>query len=315
MSEPDFSGIDPLRVPEARRRVAVLDEYLALAPASEEDVRRLAASIGISRSSFFRLAQVWRLHRQPSLLVIGKRGASSRDYGIHPKAVEIMNDVIAEAAPDAKLAATTAEIRRRCAAEGVRPPSKQTIYNHARKARAAAPSVDGPPRIAVGRMWFHLPVKGKPATAMPMLLVALALPERVIVAHRISTDPDMPPSVSDLIDEVAALRTPGAEPRQILLAPDDRRVGAAALDRAGLNLTRSHGGSVQRELSRALNGQLGPLAAIYQRGMARPTTKSVLSRQDEPLPAAEIAGIIESAVDVHNAATLTPAPAFDLAPL
>lgn len=315
MSEPDFSGIDPLRVPEARRRVAALNEYLALAPASEEDVRRLAGSIGISRSSFFRLAQVWRLHRQPSLLVVGKRGATSRDYGIDPRATEIMNEVIVGTTPDAKLATTTAEIRRRCAAEGVNPPSKQTIYNHARKARAATPVVIGPPRIAVGRMWFHLPVKGKPATSMPTLLVAVALPERVIVAHRISTDPDTPPSVNDLIDGVAALRTPGAEPRPILLAPDDRRVGAAALDRAGLNLTRSHSGSVQRELSKAFNGQLGPLAAIYQRGMARPATKPVLSRQDEPLPASEIAGIIESAVDAHNAATLATTPAFDLAPL
>ena len=28
MNTPDFSGIDPLRVPEARRRVAALNEYL-----------------------------------------------------------------------------------------------------------------------------------------------------------------------------------------------------------------------------------------------------------------------------------------------
>lgn len=314
MSEPDFSGIDPLRVPEARRRICVLEEYLSLGAPSEADIRQFADSIGISRSSFFRLARVWRDHRDARLLVIGKRGASKRDYGLDRRSVEIMDAVIAEHGRDVTIASLVAEIERRCASQDLRPPSPQTVNNHARKARAAAGTISGPPRVVMGRMWFHLPMTDRPANAMPTLLVAVALPERVILAHRVSTDPGFPPSVHSLIDEVATLRTPVAERRPLLLDPDDRRVGAAALERADLGSTRSHNRSVQRELARAFNGRLGPLTAIYQRGRARPGIKPVLSRQDRPLPAVEVTAIIKGAIGTHNATHPAPGP-FDLAPL
>jgi hypothetical protein len=311
MSEPDFSGIDPLRVPEARRRIAVLDEYLSLAAPSEADIRRLADLIGTSRSSFFRLVRVWRDHRDARLLVIGKRGASKRDYGLDRRSVEIMTAVIAEQGCDATITSIFAEIERRCTDQNLKPPSPQTVNNHTRKARAAAGNVSGPPRIVVGRMWFHLPMTDRPANAMPTLLVAIALPERAILAHRVSTIAELPPSVTSLIDELSARRTLGAARRPVLLDPDDRRVSAAALERAGLGATRSHNRSVQRELAKALNRRLGPLTAIYQRGMAKPGIRPVLSRQDQPLPAAEVTAIIEGAISKHNGA-VAAAPSFDL---
>lgn len=109
------------------------------------------------------------------------------------------------------------------------------------------------------------------------------------------------------------MRTPGADRRPLLLDPDNRRVAAVALERLGLDSTLPGRRSVQRELSRALNGRLGPLRAIYRRVSARPRTKPVLTRQDEPLPASEVAAIIEAAVGAHNGAAPTPPPAFDLA--
>lgn len=314
MSEPDFSGIDPLRVPEARRRIAALEAYLSLAAPSEADIRRFADSIGTSRSSFFRLARVWRDHRDARLLVIGKRGASKRNYSLDRRSVEIMDTVIAEQGPDVTIVSIAAEIERRCADQNLKPPSPQTINNYARRARAESGTVGGPPRVVVGRMWFHLPMTDRPRNTMPALLVAVALPERLILTHRLSTDASRPPSVNSLIDELSAQRTAGAERRPILLDPDDRRVGAAALERAGLGATRSHKRSVQRELAKALNGRLGPLSAIYQRGMAKPGIRPVLSRQDQPLPATEVAEIIEGAVRTHNDAYGPPRP-FDLAPL
>lgn len=314
MNDPDLSGIVPLHVPEARRRIAALDEYLALDAASEEDIRRLAERIGVSRSSFFRLAAVWRNHRDARLLVIGKRGASKRHYGLSDRAKEIMAIVIAELGADVSVRKISDEIARRCTAEDVAPPSPQTVNNYARKARAASASAEGPPRIVVGRLWFHLPMSDRPHGAMPTVLVAVALPERSILSHRVATDPASPPSVNDLIDEVAGMRVTGAAKRPILLDPDDRRIAADALDRAGLGGTRFSKRSVQRELSKALNGRLGTLSAIHQRGFARPTTKTLLSRQDEALPAHDVAEIIETAVDAHNAATVAPRPEFDIAP-
>jgi len=313
MYEPDFSGIDPLRVPEARRRIAALDAYLALPSPRTSDTERFAGGIGLSRNQFGRLARVWRDHRDARLLVIGKRGAATRDYGLDPRAVAIANEVIAGAGATATLAWTAPEIERRCAEIGAPAPSRQTIYNYIRAARVAAPAgIEGPPRVVVGRVWFHLPISGMPAMAMPTLLAAVLLPERLILAHAISLDPQAPPSVGDLIDAVSRSRTPGAPPRPLLLDPDDRRAAAAALDRAGLGRTRSHDRSVQRELSQAFAGRLGSLAVIHQRGMARPATKRVIKRQDEPLTAEDAVAAIEAAIAANNAAASAPAADFDL---
>jgi hypothetical protein len=314
MSEPDFSGIDPLRVPEARRRVAAIEAYLTLPDPTSADTERFGNSIGLSRVQFGRLARVWRDHRDARLLVIGKRGAATRDYGIDGRAADIARRLIHIAGPAATLAKIAPEVELRCAEAGVAAPARGTINNwiRAELARAAIPA-DGPPRIVIGRMWFHLPVVDMPPNSMPTLLAAVALPERVVLAHAVSTDTSMPPSVSDLIDRLAAMRIGGATPRPILLDPDDRRVAIGALDRAGVGRTRSHNRSVQRELSKAFAGKLGPLAVIHQRGMARPATKRVISRQDQPLPAEQVVATIDDAVVAQNATALTGPPPFDLA--
>lgn len=232
MHESDFSGIDPLRVPEARRRIEAINEYLQLPSPTSADTSRIAASIGLSRNQFSRLARVWRDHRNARLLVIGKRGAASRDYGIDPRALTIANEVISNAGNSATLAKAAPEIERRCAQEGIAPPSRQTIYNYIRAARVTAPKpAEGHPRIVVGRMWFHLPVRGMPSDGMPTLLTAVLLPECIIVANAVSTSPSVPPSVQDLVDSLAHKQTPGAAPRPLLLDPDDRRVAAETLAR------------------------------------------------------------------------------------
>lgn len=315
MNELDFSGIDPLRVPEARRRVTAISDYLKLPAPTSEHTQSFAASIGLSRNQFCRLARVWRDYREPALLVIGKRGASTRDYGVDERAIEIANEIITFAGASAKLTKVTTEVGERCAVEGVVPPARATINNYIRKALASASNVGaGPPRVVVGRMWFHLPVSGVPTNSMPTMLAAIMLPERMIVAHSISTDPMTPPLVSNLIDNVAALSTDAKPSRPLLLDPDDRRVAAEALTRAGLGKTRSHNRSVQRELSHAFGGRLGELTAIYQRTMARPATKRVITRQDQALNALEVVEIIEGAVQAHNA-ELGVRPEFALAPV
>lgn len=311
MSEPDFSGIDPLRVPEARRRIAVLDAYLALPSPTTADAVRLAQNIGLSRWQLQRLAAVWRDHRDPKLIVVGRRGAANRDYGIAPRAIVIANAVIADSALDRAVADVSAEIEATCAAEGVTPPSRPTIYSYVRKARAAAPAT-GPDRIVIGRMWFHLPVKYQQADAMPTLLAAVMLPEAIVIAHSTSTDPAAPPSVTELVTQVAGMRTPGAPARELVIDMDDRRAAYGVMRDAGLGAIRGHRQSVQRELSRAFNGRLGPLDALCRRAKARPATRKAATRFEEPLDCFEVAAAIDGAVAAHNAAAITSTPAFDI---
>lgn len=313
MSEPDFSGIEPLRLPEARRRVAEITGYLQLHSPTISDADHRAAQLGLSRFQFYRLVRVWREHRKPSLLVIGRRGKSNRNYGLTERAVEIAHEEIASAGAGAELATVALAVEARCSAEGVAPPSRPTIWAYIRKARAAVVALDGPLRILVGRFWFHLPVMDAPSGSMPMLLGAVLLPERIIIAHEVSTDPDQPPSIATLVETLAALRTPGAAKRTLLLDPNDRRAASSVLAAAGLGHVASHPRSVQRELSRAFGDQLGPLKVIYRRGAAKPATRRVSTRLDQPLQESDALSVIAEAVDSSNVLSPVETPAFDIA--
>ncbi|MFD1787704.1 hypothetical protein ACFSC3_08975 [Sphingomonas floccifaciens] len=212
MSDPDFSGIDPLRVPEARRRIAAITEYLALQAPNTSDSIRIAASIGLSRWQLQRLATAWRDHRDPKLLVFGSRGTTTRDYGIDHRAAEIGHAIIGRENGTARSATAIAVlIEEECARENVRPPSRPTIWSWLRKARAdGRAQMTGSPRIAIGRLWFPLPVANEPTDAMPSLLAAVLLPERRIVAFRVSIDLDQPPSLTAVIDDLERLRSTGS---------------------------------------------------------------------------------------------------------
>ena len=312
MTEPCFSGIDPLRLPEVRRRIAALNRYLALPEPNTADAVRFGKSIGLSRWQFQRLAAVWRNHRDPRLVFNGRHGRSKRDYGIAPRATEIAEEVIAQARENDTVTAISIEIEARCAAESVAPPSRPTIWSYVRKARAEAPA-SGPPRVVIGRMWFHLPIKGKAPEAMPMLLAAVLLPEGKVVAYRISTDPLVPPPVAELVAELAAARTGRAPARKLRIDADDRRAADRALVEAGLNSVRADGRSVQKDLSRSLGGRLGPLVALYRRSRARPATRKPSTRLEQPLESADVVSAVEDAIATYNASSPSPMPEFDIA--
>ena len=218
MSEPDFSGIDPLRVPEARRRVEAIRRYLALEAPSSADTTRIASTIGLSRVQFGRLVRAWRDHRDAALLVVGKRGPATRDYGVDTRALAIMQRAIAETGAETTLNALAAEIDQHCMARGIAPPARGTINNHLKKARArGGTAISGPPKIVVGRGWFHLPIVGVPHETMPMVLLAVALPERFILAFDVCLDASEPPHPGELVEKIAsrtrASSTRGTRPR------------------------------------------------------------------------------------------------------
>lgn len=312
MIEPDFSGIEPVRVPEARRRVAAISAYLDLHSPTSADATSYAARLDLSRGQFLRLVRVWRDHRKASLLVIGKRGKATRAYSVDSRATEIMKEVVAASGGSADLRYVAAEVEQRCTEERVKPPARATIYNNIREARALGNGhIDGSPRVVIGRMWFHLPIEELPAGSMPTLLVAVLLPERQIIAHRLSMEPTDPPSVEALVGDLLARRTAGANARALLVEPDDRRAAAEAFHQAGITI-RPHYRSVQREISRAFGGRLGPLSAIYRRALARPLTRKQQILQGKPLTATEARMAVENAIVLNNAAVGSGAASFDI---
>lgn len=315
MEDIDFAGIDPVRVPEAKRRVAVLEEYTNLVDPKRTDTQRYADKLKLSVVQFNRLVKTWRNHREPSLLVIGRRGISKRSYGIEERAIEIARECVADAGEKDTLNAILNVIAGRCAIENLRPPSRGTVWNYLREARAAARiSTDqGPPRLALERIWVRLPIIDASPAFMPTVLIAVLLPERMIVAHDISVDKTKPPSVARVIADLARVRDKGAEKRPLLLSADDRRVGAGALAAAGLSKVPTYERSVLRELSNAFAGRLGALELIHYRGMAKTAKRRGITRQEAPLKGNVAKELIELAIRAHNEACDTQV-AFDILP-
>lgn len=267
MPEPDMTGIDPLRLAEARRRIDILDEYLALDRTAVSDATTYAKRIGVSRSQFYTLAKAWRLHRDPRLLGLNKGYSASRDYGIASRALAIMEEELGCAE---ELDALVSAVTTRCAREGVPAPSPQTVRDRFRGRQARTPRIDGPRRVLISRMWFRLPVGPTGTEEMPMLLTATLIPERIIVAHELSTSAAKPLSVQRLLERVHTLRSVGARKRGLLIDRADRLHARDVLDAFGFDRERDWHGSVQREASRHFAGRLGDLDAIFQRGSARP---------------------------------------------
>lgn len=308
----DFTGVEPLRLHEARRRVAAIEAYLQIRSPTGQDTLDAARSIGLNQPQFSRLVRIWRAHHDVSRLVSGRRGPPKRDYGLDPRGMEILAKAINNAGDKAELASISTAVERACKRAGVRPPSKATMWKRIRAARAAgALQISPEPLIIMGRMWFHFPIAGRSKEEMPCLLAAVALPERHIIYHEISTELSQPPSIAKAVEMLLASRTAEAPNRRLLLDPYDCGAASAVLHHAGLSAVKPHKRSVQRMFTKALGGELGSLNGIFRRENARPTHRQLL-RQDQPLTEVEVHNIIEAAIERHNGVFLSDMPPFDI---
>ena len=308
----DFSGVEPLRLHEARRRVAAVEAYNQLKSPTTHDATDAAQSIGLNLAQFRRLVRVWRTYRDASLLVSGPRRRPRGDYGLDPRAEEIIAKAIEEAGDNAELAPVSRAVRCACDHAGVRPPSQATIYKRIKAVRATGVGqIAADPLIIVGRMWFHLPITGRLTGDMPCLLVALTLPERQIIYHEISTNPSHPPCVRNAVRALITNRNQEAPKRRLLLDPYDFDVASAVLDEANLPAVKPHKRSVQRMLTKAMGGKLSSLNAIYRPQNARPHNRKI-SRQDNPLQENELHKIIELGIEHHNNSLASEVPLYDI---
>lgn len=312
MPEPDFAGIEPTRVPEAKRRLAAIDKYLSLPSPTGEDAIRLARSIGITRYQFQRLVKAWCEHRNAKMLVVTKRGRATRNYGIDPRAKAIATEVIEASGADAQLTKVAPIVEQRCVEVGAKPPSRPTIYNWIRQRQAQAANAEGAPRIVVGRMWPRLVVKAHPDT-FPLVLVAVALPEKCILAHRVSFDPARPASVRDLVDDLLRKRSTKAMARPLLLSPNDLKEARRSLRVNGLDDLKSHPRSLQRIMSQTFGGALADIRVVFQIQKALKTSAANLSRQDEAISEDFAMATIDQAVSDHNRRCGYNQVSFDIA--
>lgn len=301
MSKPSYEGIDPARLPEVQRRIAAINKYHAIQIPTGNDVSAIGASIGLSRFQFQRLVNAWRNHRDPTMLVIAKRGEAKRSYGIDPIAKRIAWDEINEAGTAAELSTLAPIIEQGCADAGVVPPSRPTIHNYIKKFRTTNEDRNGlPAAVVIGRMWPRIPVRQEATIVMPLVLCAVILPERFIVAARMSFDPEKPARVADIVNDLVAKNGSTGKPRMLLMEPNDHRMVETLLEKAGLDKVRGHRLSIQRQIARAFGGKLGSLDVVTRRAAANDPQAANLSRQDEAISQALAKRSIQNAIAKNN---------------
>lgn len=303
MSELDLSGIDPLRRDEVRRRIEVLERYLAIERGTRADAERHAREIGIGVAQFYRLTKAWRLHRRPDVVGAGERGRPKvRKDGVPQASRRIVDEVVQDVGANAKLEDLLMEVRRRCAAAGTPAPSRGALWTYVMDARATSPIRTGERRrLVVGRFWAELPTVHGDVIMFPEVAIALLLPDRRIVGTDVSLDPSKRASIAlALARAFAAMGDVPADFDVEVSAADREEVLPVHLARLGREPARG-GGSTSTTIVQNLGRVIGGMRVLHRSHAAKPE-RLLRARTVSPLDAATSAAEVELAVRRHNAA-------------
>ncbi len=302
MNEPDFSGVMPTRLEEALRRIKVIEAYLAIELPTGNDTVAAAEKLGISRWAFTRLAKSWRNHRDPALLVRSQNGPSRRDYGIAEQAKEIALRIIHDKGMEAEISNVAPVVEEACRNAGLTPPSRPTIYNYILAERSGgALKFNQDACVLIGRMWFQLPMQDKGLNEMPCALLAVSLPERVVLAHAISAQRDKPPSVQEVSRTLIDRASNGGALRDIVMDRLDAKIAGPVFSELGYLAPKPSRLSPQRLLARAFGDRMGELKPVYHSSGALAKPPYTMGRHDKPLTVGAAVAVIEAAIESSNA--------------
>lgn len=302
MAEIDLSGIDPLRLAEVRRRIDILNRFGALKRPTGAQSDAFAAEMGTSKPQFYRLAKLWRLHKNPLLLCGGTRKPhrAQRTDGVTPAVKKIVSDVIEAMGSDARISKICREVAIRCERVGEAVPSRSGIWPYVMDARArGGQQTEGPRRIVLGRVWAKVPTLHEGTTFFPEILLACELPSRRIVGFDISVDP-------------ARIADPALALAMAFTAHQDLREGVEIVMDAGdaiavRDVYMHWVGSEPQPmshfttgiLSRSLGRRLAEMPILYRPTIAS-TERLLKSKINSPVSGADAIEHIKLSIGRHN---------------
>lgn len=314
MSRPEDSGVNPLRLPMALRRLAAIKKYLKLSNPTQQDTKEIAQSVGLSRSYFQTLVNAWLAHQDISLLVPKTDQKKGRGVRLNPRVYEILDEEVRNPVHHFHGPSITAQIQLRCKGEGLPAPSSGLIAGRIRKAKAENPEANNPaPRIVVGRAWVKLPtrsIQGDEITAHPAVLLAVALPEGVVLNWRMALNDEQSPSMRDFVIDLVGGETLGALERPLWMQGVDIRAAGDTMTEVGLENLREYPLSVQNELVRCFNEKLGSLRVYFRARYKSNDASKILKWEDEPVSRDTAFGVIGKAIASHNASRGGDYPAY-----
>jgi hypothetical protein len=142
--EIDWSAVPAGLLPEVKRRVVILEAYLALPNPTKNDRKAAMSWLGVGHAMFYRMLRQWKDSRDPAKLPSARRDKSvGRNRKLlRPDVEQIIADTLADLGLDARPEVIVSEVRARCSVAGVKPPSRMTIRQRRRAAAPAAARTD-----------------------------------------------------------------------------------------------------------------------------------------------------------------------------
>jgi hypothetical protein len=302
--EHDVSGINPLRIKTARQRMETIEEYLSLPERSKAAKLAAATSLGLTNSGFQRLINSWIKYKDISRLV-GNRKISVVRKKLQPAVRKMILSEIEAAGHEASASKIHRKVVEYCRTKRVKTPCFMTVYHILLEVRQkTSQMVGGTPRIVFGRMYFKLPIQDQSTneltTRLAEMLVAVALPERIIISYAISVN-ETPASFTGLIENFIKLASDDAKSRPLIIDKADPNSNHPLFVEHGLRLHEPSENTPQRELNCAFGTYLGQLKTYYRQKLLKPRPEALLCRQDQPMTEDEAYRAIEDAIAENNA--------------
>jgi len=304
MNDIDYSTIKPNQVSAAKRIIAAIESYDALHHRSNEDVAKIAASIGLSIWRFRRLVRVWHAYKDLRLLVLNN-GKEKGGRRLTPEALLIIDDEVRNPQNGQDTNRIVSRVQARCLTEGLQIPVKPTILRKIRAHQASNPEAFNPsPRIVIGRMWIRLPTMHDDygsITPNPCLLAAVALPEARLLAYQVTFDHGQPASIEDLLRTLVAQNDNTGKPRPIYIHPTDFFLAKAVIQELGIEKSGVFKNEKSFKENLSYLGSLGRYPVLYRPAPKSQRNSEVLKMKGSYLPHQDTLREIEQAVMLHNA--------------
>lgn len=240
--ELDLIRVDPAQRATILRRIAGIEQYLALHDPSIDDLKDAAERIGLSAPQFYVALRAWKATREPSHLPGAKvRGGRDRarqdDIGTVAVAEKIATDH-----PSASSGRMTELLREALPAAGMAVPGQATLTRRVREARAKVRTAtfQSPADLIIDTAYVSasLAADGDKAR-LPSLTCAFSMPSRLLVGWTVSRRPPEAHGIASLIAASAASMplgdghvAEGDEAPCLQLPPMDDEVAARTFEAA-----------------------------------------------------------------------------------
>lgn len=292
----DMTGVDPLRVEEVRRRIAVVLDYLAESAPDVASRRRHARSLGLSVNQFLALVRAWREHGR-AVAISGAGAARGMPRADVPRSLPLASKdaaraVIAALGPDVPHVDAVRAIKARCAELGVKAPSPSSVWNMVMSARRATAQPSHNRDVIVSRCNLKLPVQVDGTIVFPSIILVVDSVNGEIIAASMSGKDRNPSIARDEVVRRLAGRDIVADAE---IAPELRNVDGARV--------RPVKASVARTVTAKVLGRgFGTVELIYQLNRAIDPARALRARKDKPLRQADADRFVLQQMQIHNRA-------------